>query len=292
MRPQLLEKHVWGEFKELPFAGKSIPVSWPIPSSESVDEGAASLARFIERDVVPGLIIAHRTPQAKAQDLDSLAVDTIEEFTELVLAEEPPVLCAFIEDLHLNGATFEALYLGLLAGTAKRLGEYWETDRVDFTSVTIGLWRLQQVLRSFSPVFQIEGAKPANGHRALLLSTPGEQHNFGLAMLGEFLFRDGWSVAGGPGLKTSEVSDLVHSQSFSIVGLSLSSEDRMDSLISIIRLIRRASRNLNIAVMVGGPLFVRRPELVATVGADATAPDARQGAARAELLVANLSRPF
>ena len=292
MRSQLLETHVWGEFKELPFAGKSIPVSWPIPSADNVDEGAASLARFIERDVVPGLIIAHRLPQAESAVGSGLAAETIEEFATLVLSEEPPVLCAFIEKMHLNGATFEALYLGLLAGTAKRLGEYWETDRVDFTAVTIGLWRLQQVLRNFSPVFQVEGAKPANGHRALLLSTPGEQHNFGLAMLGEFLFRDGWSVAGGPGLKTSEVSELVHNQSFSVVGLSLSSEDRMDSLISIIRLIRRASRNPKISVMVGGPLFVRRPELVATVGADATAPDARQGAVQAELLVASLSRPF
>ena len=115
-------------------------------------------------------------------------------------------------------------------------GEFWEEDSVDFASVTIGLWRLQEVLRNLSAAFQIEGPKPAHGHRALLLSTAGEQHNFGLAMLGEFLFRDGWSIAGGPGLKQAEISGLLRAEFFSIVGLSLSCESRLEALTATIRL--------------------------------------------------------
>jgi methanogenic corrinoid protein MtbC1 len=198
---------------------------------------------------------------------------------------------SYVENLRFRGAAIETLYLGLLSATARRLGEFWEEDQVDFASVTIGLWRLQEVLRNLSTAFQVEGPKPAHGHRALLLSTAGEQHNFGLAMLGEFLFRDGWSVAGGPGLKSAEISDLLQAEFFSIVGLSLSCESRIEALTSMIRLIRRSSINRNIVVMVGGAAFIQRPELVVAVGADATAPDARLGALHAERLINSLGSP-
>ena len=40
--------------------------------------------------------------------------------------------------------------------------------------------------------------------------------------------------------------------------------------------------------MVGGAVFIQRPELVAAVGADATAPDARRGALHAERFINSL----
>ena len=52
-----------------------------------------------------------------------------------------------------------------------------------------------------------------------------------------------------------------------------------------IRAIRRSSLNRNIGVLVGGPIFVAHPELVARVGADATAIDGGQAALQAENLL-------
>jgi methanogenic corrinoid protein MtbC1 len=250
------------------------------------------LANLIAIDVVPGLVLSHRHSSNELDSNKYTANEIVEEFTSLILSREIPDLMSYVERLHFDGVTIESLYLGLLSATARRLGEYWEIDAVDFISVTIGLWRLQEVLRNLSARFQVEGPKPAHGHRALLLSTEGEQHHFGLAMLGEFLFRDGWSIAGGPGLRQADIGTLLRNEFFSIVGLSLSCESRLEALISIIRLVRRASRNRGIVVMVGGSLFIQRPELVAMVGADATAPDARQGAIQAERLVNNLRRPL
>jgi methanogenic corrinoid protein MtbC1 len=70
----------------------------------------------------------------------------------------------------------------------------------------------------------------------------------------------------------------------------MSCESRQDAVASMIRLIRRSSRNRQIVVMVGGAAFAQRPELVDLVGADATAPDARQGAIQAESFINNLGR--
>ncbi len=255
------------------------------PRSDDSKVSPGGLARFIEVDVVPGLVLAHRALPPDQPAFESPAAETIEDFTTLVLADDASAISEFADRLHVKGESVESLYLGLLSGTARRLGDLWDDDIVDFTTVTIGLWRLQELLRGFSPSFQDEGAKPANGHRALLLSTPGEQHNFGLSMLGEFLFREGWSIAGGPGLSLREIGALVADQFFAVVGISLSSERGLDALTEIIALVRRASCNRGIAVMVGGGLFNRRPELVAVVGADSTAADARQGALQAAKFV-------
>jgi methanogenic corrinoid protein MtbC1 len=54
--------------------------------------------------------------------------------------------------------------------------------------------------------------------------------------------------------------------------------------------IRQASRNRDITVMVGGRLFLERPELVAKVGADAMATDARQAVMVADGVVRQLAR--
>jgi MerR family transcriptional regulator, light-induced transcriptional regulator len=75
-----------------------------------------------------------------------------------------------------------------------------------------------------------------------------------------------------------------------VVGLSVSCEVQLDALVSTIRLIRRASRNQAVGILVGGPVFVEHPEMVPLVGADATAVDGRQAPVQAENLLALISK--
>jgi MerR family transcriptional regulator, light-induced transcriptional regulator len=71
---------------------------------------------------------------------------------------------------------------------------------------------------------------------------------------------------------------------------SVSCEVQLDALVATIRLIRRASRNQAVGILVGGPIFVDRPEMVALVGADATAADGLQAPIQAENLLALISK--
>ncbi|MEJ1937739.1 cobalamin B12-binding domain-containing protein, partial [Nostoc sp. NIES-2111] len=107
--------------------------------------------------------------------------------------------------------------------------------------------------------------------RQILLATaPGEQHTFGLSMVESFFRASGWDVTSDPDLDPAK---LVGLRRYGIIGFSLSSETRLEALSACIRAVRRASRNPGIGVMVGGHLFIERPELVAIVGADLTATD-------------------
>jgi methanogenic corrinoid protein MtbC1 len=87
-----------------------------------------------------------------------------------------------------------------------------------------------------------------------------------------------------------EVRRLVHTQFFAMAGLTLSTERGVEALAEVIGVIRKDSCNRGIVIMVGGALFNQRPELVAQVGADSTATDAKQGALQAGMLVNSIGR--
>jgi methanogenic corrinoid protein MtbC1 len=61
---------------------------------------------------------------------------------------------------------------------------------------------------------------------------------------------------------------------FQVVGLSVGTEDHVESLADTIRHIRAASANRDVKILVGGPLLALSPNLYKEVGADAAAADA------------------
>ncbi len=251
-----------------------------------------NLVRTIEGEIIPRLVLAH----APVADKDGEPVAEgrlptraeVEEFTQLILAHDGVVASNYVDGLRKNGMSLEAVFLHLLAPTARRLGDLWTADLCDFARVTIGLGRLQQLLRELSHSFQGESEHWDNGRRALLTAIPGEQHTLGILIVAEFLRRAGWDVLGWPMATKDELVDVVHSEWFAVVGLSLGSEAKLDELASVIHAVREASRNGSIGIMVGGPVFIEHPEYVAIVGADATAADARLAALQAENLLALL----
>ena len=268
-------------------------VSYPATPRDGPEHRRAQLLRTIEVEVVPRLVLAGRAASecAVVAGEEVLDAETVEEFVEVLLVNDVVVATSYFEAIRARGVSLEALYLHLLTPAARRLGELWCADLCDFTDVTVALGRLQQALRELSPAFRNEVEPRQHGRRALLMPAPGEQHTFGLFMVAEFFRRAGWDVWGGPPASSHELTSIVRADWFDVVGLSVGCEGRLDVLNLAIRAMRRASRNRAIGVMVGGPVFVGHPELVASVGADATAVDARQALEQANSIVALLARP-
>lgn len=188
----------------------------------------------------------------------------------LVLAPDGEPAYAHVERLLASGLPRETLFLEVLAPTARRLGELWQEDMCDFMDVTAGLARLQNILHELSPELLSPPTLTSVDRQILLAPAPGEQHTFGLSMVESFFRSAGWDVTSEPDL---DAARLVSARRFGIVGFSLSSETKLEALGAAIRAVRRSSRNPGIGIMVGGHLFIERPELVAIVGADLTATD-------------------
>lgn len=254
-------------------------------------ETEARLGRLVsalESEVIPRLLQAHRVAPAivKPEVREVAPTDAeVRAFAQLVLARDDRPATELIDGLRARGASVEGLFLHLLAPAARHLGALWEQDLCDFTEVTIGVGRMQQIMRELSPVFGIEVEHPPHGLRILLAPAPGEQHTFGLSMVAEFFRRAGWEVVGGTSAADSDPVDMVESVWFDVIGISVGNETRLDWLTNGISSVRRASLNQSIGVMVGGPIFREHPEYVALVGADATAVDGRHAPALAESLL-------
>jgi methanogenic corrinoid protein MtbC1 len=250
-----------------------------------------ALAATIEREIVPRLLLAHCRPirPALRPAIVPPSEAEVTEITALMLHDETARARDFAEAILGRGVDLAALLLDLLAPAARRMGEMWVEDTADFAAVSIGVWRLHQLMRDLSAGTPETLAAPPRERRILLTTLPAEQHGFGVAMLAGFFRRAGWEVLSGPIETRQDLLALVRGRWFAVIGLSLSWSARVDALATTIRAIRRASQNPNLGVMVGGSLFNERPELVRLVGADATAPDARAAPVQAARLVALLA---
>ena len=236
------------------------------------------LERVVSEHVVPRLLLTDRVAlplEAPAVVHPNLA-DRVNEFAELVINRDAAASIAYFADLRDQGLPVETLFQDLLAPTARRLGELWDEDINDFMDVTRGVMTLQLIVHEFSSELQREARSVIANRRALLVPVPGEQHTFGVALVGEHFRSERWRVWGGPPRSIDEIVELVGGQWFDMIGLSASRLSDPAGIESQIRAIRQASHNSKLSVLVGGQVFISNPDLASAVGADATAIDGHQ----------------
>ena len=250
----------------------------------SARERIAALVHTLENNVIPRLVQWHRG----APSAPGLAPSAAElaRFVELTIDGSEPQIADAVDALRRRGVSVESLFLDLLGPAACRLGEMWCDDRCDFSTVTVGLGRLQRLLRELSPAFDSEAETHPNGRRVLLTQPDDEQHSLGLSMVAEFFRRSGWTVDGGLAGSGVDAEDAVRREWYDVVGFSVGSDKKAEWVAARIAALRRASRNSAVVVMIGGPLLTVHPEWGAHLGADATVTDGGTAPQLAEALVA------
>ncbi|NVN84808.1 MAG: cobalamin B12-binding domain-containing protein [Rhodopseudomonas sp.] len=247
------------------------------------------MVRAIKTRIIPKIVLALRTlPAAGVAELaEQAAAFDLEKFTTLVVGNDEDAAVAHIENLRAEGASIESILLDLLAPVARHLGEMWEADTIDFANVTLGVSRMQRIMRHLGETFS--APDPATGGGSVLLTTiPGEQHSFGMSMVAEFFRCEGWNICTGPFTSHLDLISLVQERWFDVVGFSVTSDRRLDELKRDIHDIRRDSRNRGVGIMLGGPMMISRPELAAALGADMTSVDASTAPRQARELMASM----
>ncbi|MBI1186161.1 MAG: cobalamin-binding protein [Alphaproteobacteria bacterium] len=264
------------------------------PRSGAHNPQETALARLVEGEIIPRLMMAQRAhrprmPGGEAIGAATINPDSAESFAQLALAEDHLSLLAIVGELLQRGAPMEAIYLDLLAPAARRLGEYWTEDSASFADVTIALSRLHQVVRELSLHGPASEGDAHHGRSAYLMACPGEQHTFGLLIVEEFFRRAGWRTWSDPAATAEEAAEMVASRRFDVFGMTVSCDARLEQIAPLLILIRSASKNPDLHVLVGGRLFLERPDLVARVGADGAAADGAEAVLKAESAVRQLA---
>lgn len=250
------------------------------------------LTEIIESAILPRLMAAHGVVPAIRPHSDGadrpMAAD-VEALAPLAMHIEADALLDHVDLLLRRGVSIDSLFVDLLAPAARQLGVLWEEDRCDFIEVTMGLWRLQEVVRELSARFPPE-CRAGGANRALFAAMPGDQHSFGTVMIDETFRHHGWRTDVALDPTNAELLEHVARDWFDVVGLTVSCDCHIEPLPSLIRAVRSVSRNPRIIVMVGGRVFVEDPALAIAIGADATAADALQAVLVAGSLVGAVER--
>lgn len=250
--------------------------------------GADSINTIIESEIIPRLLMAHSSG-ASALSHDhkrEIAPAEANRFAALPLEIDAAGLLAEVDRFLGDGASLDAIYIDLLAPAARRLGEMWDADECDFVDVSMGLWRLQEVMRDIAARSPKIVATISAPRSILVASMPGDQHTFGASMLEEVFVRAGWQSELLTLPERREVLNSLSRKAFDLAALTISRDCPSAALSSLIKAMRGVSANPHLSIIIGGNAVNNNPGLVAEVGADGTGSDARAAVITADRLVA------
>lgn len=235
-----------------------------------------SVNTIIESEIIPRLLMAHSATETRTRSrlLRSITPDEAAHFALLPLRLEAAALLEEVDGFIAKGASVETICLDLLAPAARKLGEMWERDECDFLDVTMGLWRLQEVMREVAARSPVDLLGMATPRSALFSPMPGDHHNFGTLMIDEVFARSGWRSEALVKPERRELLDRLARQSFDLLGLTLARDCPSAALSNLIRAVRNVSANPHIIVLVGGRMINENPGMAMEVGADGTGADA------------------
>jgi methanogenic corrinoid protein MtbC1 len=235
--------------------------------------------------MLPRLVVAHGSPSNVARTSEpAIGPDQVERLAALSMRLEAHLLLELVESFLQRGLSPETLFVELLAPAARYLGKGWEDDRLDFVDVTMGLWRLQEVLRDVAARAPRTGEGQTCGS-ALFLPFPGDQHSFGTAMVHECFSLAGWDADMLIDANRGELLDTVANRRFDLLGLTVSMDVHIEPLPALIRAVRSVSMNPQIRIMIGGRACNAHGGIDALVGADGIAANASDAVVLAERLV-------
>jgi methylmalonyl-CoA mutase cobalamin-binding subunit len=143
------------------------------------------------------------------------------------------------------------VYLGYVGAAARKLGDDWDNDRLTFGEVTVGsghLYALMRAMKAEDPP-ERSGADPRR--YALFATLPRETHGIGITVAAEVFRQSGWEIDLQIGRDHDEILSIVEQTRAQVIGLSLSTEERLQDLIRLVLALRIIAPGAIIGVATG-----------------------------------------
>jgi MerR family transcriptional regulator, light-induced transcriptional regulator len=209
--------------------------------------------------------------------------ENVAAFCAALVQPEAAAALQFIEARRAEGETRQGVYIGYICAAARRLGEGWDEDRLTFLEVTTGTGHLYALMRALRK--EGRSARPAFDSRrcALFATIPGEDHGIGITVAAD-LFRDaGWEIDLQTGTDHDSLIAHVERTEPTMIGLSLSTERRLDALVRLVVAIRLVVPHAIIGVAPAATLDRKQVENLVDI--DLLFSDARSACVEMDRLV-------
>lgn len=211
-------------------------------------EAVQALASDIVRRLSTTSHLNARIDDSKISEVEIAA------FCDVLIESDPSSALKFIAARRLEGVTRQGVYLGYVCAAARMLGQRWDEDRLSLFEVTTGtghLYALMRAMRAGGPTVSL---KLDVDRSALFATVPGEDHGIGITVAAD-LFRDqGWHIDLQTDTSHDSLMARVERTQPTIIGLSLSTENRLDALVRLVVAMRLAVPHAIIGVAPGSDL--------------------------------------
>lgn len=189
-----------------------------------------------------------------------------------VLEFDKTACLATVTEAMSRGITPEVIADRYVPAVSLRIGEDWCEDRLNFAQVTIGVARLQAMLRDLGPHWAADAVADAYAPSILMMALPGAHHTLGCTLLAGQLRRRGYSVRLALDLSQDELARLVAKMSFDAVFISASQYERLEKLHRMVKFLRTLSAQ-PLPIAVGGTLLDVHADVAQMVGVDIATSD-------------------
>ncbi len=196
----------------------------------------------------------------------------VDRFCEAVTAANLSAFDEIKADFKRARISASALADHYIPEVARRLGQAWEDDTLSFADVTMGVARLQAILRELGATWSADALGQADGPTMLVLLPQGEQHTLGAMVLAGRLRRMGVSVSMQIAPELAELSKFVSNRAFDGAMISVTCENRLETCGKLIKTLKNAS-NGKLMVAIGGAILDDAEDVVRLTGADVVTND-------------------
>lgn len=155
---------------------------------------------------------------------------------------------------------------------ARRLGDHWDADILDFRAVSIGLARLQALLWQLGPEWDQTGALPVGAVATLLVAVPkGCHHTLGATVLAGQLRYRGISTQLELEADEARFVELASTKQYVGILLSASAREPLEGIADLLQSARRAYPAT--PILVGGNVMEQSVNIKLRTGADMVTSD-------------------
>ena len=225
-----------------------------------------TLLDAVKTIALPQLFARHNAHQHVLLPVDL----RVGELVHKLIQAEPDAANELISQFYAETHSLRQLCSQLIEPAARGLGDLWSKDDCSEFDVSIGLSRLQSSMRE-----NVSGTAPAvsvDAPAVLIVPQPGELHLLSAVLDSELLHQRGWAPQSEFPSSNAALQDMVSNTWFDALDLTLStafSRDHwMPRVVETIAMVRKASRNPAMVVIVGGRGFMESSQKGLDVGAD------------------------
>ncbi|MFM7385720.1 MAG: B12-binding domain-containing protein [Betaproteobacteria bacterium] len=231
--------------------------------SHDRDSTQHAIGDMVEQLVLPKMVQSHRELGLRPKlicDLDG--------FIELLLSNNQPSLIASIETMLEAGHPLELIYSEVLTAAARRLGEKWLRDELNFSEVTIATWQIEQVLHHFHQAFENSRRRHMSKASILISMMPGDQHSLGAKMLSAFFRKEHWEATLLQPQSLQAIHDEIIASKPSLIAITVSQLESLEQVKLLLKLIRQQPALRSMPWMIGGRVINEHPMQAVAVLSD------------------------